>query len=158
MRSTTCGSITSVFNPLSVFWCHDASGACTSVVAEVHNTYGERHAYLLNTDDRGRADTVKAFYVSPFYAVDGTYRMSLPEPAEELSLTIALHRDAAKPFVASVRGRRIAATRRALLAAAIRHPMAPLVVALRIRRQGFGLWRRGLRPIARPPHHQEGVS
>src|SRR6185312_640447 len=31
------------FNPLSVFWCYDRGGALVAVVAEVHNTYGERH-------------------------------------------------------------------------------------------------------------------
>ena len=69
-----------VFNPLTVYWCHRADGALACVVAEVHNTYGQRHAYLLRTDRRGRAQTAKEFYVSPFYPVDGRYRMSLPEP------------------------------------------------------------------------------
>ena len=36
-----------VFNPLSLFWCHDADGVLRAVIAEVHNTYGQRHAYLL---------------------------------------------------------------------------------------------------------------
>ena len=36
------------------------------VVAEVHNTYGERHAYLLRPDEAGVAVTDKDFYVSPF--------------------------------------------------------------------------------------------
>ena len=39
-----------VFNPLTVYWCHRPSGALECVVAEVHNTYGERHCYLLRTD------------------------------------------------------------------------------------------------------------
>ena len=59
-------------------------GTLRCVVAEVHNTYGERHAYLLRTDDRGRAEAAKEFYVSPFYPVDGGYRMSLPEPGPRL--------------------------------------------------------------------------
>ena len=54
-----------VFNPLSLFWCHDAAGELRCVIAEVHNTYGERHCYLLETDDAGRASVPKAFYVSP---------------------------------------------------------------------------------------------
>src|ERR1700722_2389533 len=36
-----------VFNPISVFWGYDAAGECVCVVAEVHNTYGGRHTYLL---------------------------------------------------------------------------------------------------------------
>ncbi|MDT7782895.1 MAG: uncharacterized protein QOF58_1314, partial [Pseudonocardiales bacterium] len=69
-----------VFNPLSVYWCHDASGALVCVVAEVHNTYGGRHCYLLRTDDQGRASVDKEFYVSPFLEVDGHYVMRLPKP------------------------------------------------------------------------------
>ena len=45
-----------VFNPLTVYWCHRADGALACVVAEVHNTYGERHCYLLRPDDAGRAE------------------------------------------------------------------------------------------------------
>ena len=54
------------------------------VIAEVHNTYGERHCYLLHPDEAGRARTEKGFFVSPFNEVDGSYRMSLPEPGEHL--------------------------------------------------------------------------
>lgn len=147
-----------VFNPLSVFWCHDEAGDLACVVAEVHNTYGQRHAYVLHTDARGNAKTDKAFYVSPFNPVEGTYRMSLPEPAATVDLTITLHRDGASPFVASVRGARVPATSAAIMRAALRHPVAPLVGAIRIRRQGIGLWLRGMRPFPRPDHHQEGVS
>ena len=51
------------------------------MVAEVHNTYGERHCYLLQPDERGRAEADKEFYVSPFLTVDGRYRMRSPSPA-----------------------------------------------------------------------------
>ena len=73
-----------VFNPLTVYWCHRPDGTLACVVAEVHNTYGQRHCYLLHTDERGRAEVPKQFYVSPFYPVDGRYRMSLPEPGDRL--------------------------------------------------------------------------
>ena len=53
----------------------------------------------------GGAETEKQFYVSPFYPVDGYYRMSVPEPGERLAITITLHRPGARPFTASVRGR-----------------------------------------------------
>ena len=48
------------FNPLTVFWCHDRTGALECVVAEVHNTYGERHCYLLRPDADGHAGADKA--------------------------------------------------------------------------------------------------
>ena len=64
-----------VFDPLSVFWCYDSDGVLACVVAEVHNTYGERHAYLLRPDQAGTAMTGKSFYVSPFFDVTGTYEL-----------------------------------------------------------------------------------
>lgn len=149
-----------VFNPLTVYWCHNCDGALECVLAEVHNTYGQRHCYLMRTDARGRAQVAKEFYVSPFYPVDGSYQMSLPEPGERLSLTIALHRPGGEaPFVASVRGRRRAATTAGLLRAAARHPWSTAAVTGRIHAQGLKLYARGL-PIARRPGHrtQEGFQ
>ncbi|WP_285759978.1 DUF1365 domain-containing protein [Nocardiopsis ansamitocini] len=140
-----------VFNPLTVYWCYQADGALCRVVAEVHNTYGQRHRYLLQVDDQGRADVAKTFYVSPFNPVDGHYRLSLPEPGDRLALTITLHRPGTAPFTASVRGRRRAATLPALLALALRHPVTPLVGAARIRIQGIKLFLRGLPIMPRPP-------
>jgi len=148
-----------VFNPLTVYWCHRADGTLACVVAEVHNTYGQRHAYLLHTDDRGRAQVPKEFYVSPFYPVDGRYRMSLPEPGSRLALSIVLGRPDGHSFTASVRGRGVPATGRALLASAVRHPWSTAAVSGRIRWQGIKLYLRGLRVAPRPAHlPQEGVQ
>lgn len=140
-----------VFNPLTVYWCRDHSGL-RAVIAEVHNTYGGRHRYLVHPDDRGRAAVDKALYVSPFNRVEGHYRLALPEPGQRLSLTVALHRHGRPPFTATVRGTRRKATPGALLRMALRHPLAPLVGAVRIRVQGIGLYLRGL-PV-QPDEHQ----
>lgn len=86
-----------VFNPLTVYWCRRADGSPLCTVAEVHNTYGERHCYLLRPDADGRASTGKEFYVSPFFDVDGSYRMRLPEPGPRLDLTVHLERPACGP-------------------------------------------------------------
>ena len=151
-----------VFNPLTVYWCHRADGALACVVAEVHNTYRQRHAYLLRTDDHARAQVGKQFYVSPFYPVDGGYRMSLPEPASgtgPLKLSVTLARRGGTAFVATVHGTSRPATARALAAAAVRHPWSTLAVSARIRWHGIRLYLRGLPVIPRPPHKpQEGVQ
>ena len=139
-----------VFNPLSLFWCHRPDGSLECVVAEVHNTYGQRHRYLLRTDDAGRTDVEKQFYVSPFYPVDGSYRMSLPEPGELLALTVTLHRPGRPPFVASVRGVAVPVTPRAVVAAAIRHPLESYLVRALITVHGLRLWRKGLPVQPRP--------
>jgi len=147
-----------VFNPLTVYWCHRADGSVACVVAEVHNTYGQRHAYLLRTDDRARARAAKEFYVSPFYPVDGEYRMSLPPPGAKLALSVVLSRPSGDSFTAGLHGYRIPVTGRALAGAAARHPWSTVLITLRIHVQGIKLCLRGLRTVARPPHtRQEGV-
>jgi DUF1365 family protein len=148
-----------VFNPLSIFWCYRTNGDLECVVAEVHNTYGERHCYLLKTDTAGRASVPKAFYVSPFNDVDGQYRMKLPAPGERLAVSIVLEREGHKPFVASMDGTRRPATLRNILAAAAAVPAAPLLVSALIRVQGITLWARRLPVVARPHHSaQEAVQ
>ena len=148
-----------VFNPLTVYWCHRPE----CVVAEVHNTYGQRYAYLLHPDTRGRARVPKQFYVSPFYPVDGDYRMSLPEPGanpgDKLALSVRLDRPDGHSFAASVRGRAVPVTARARLKTAVRYPWSTAAVSARIRWQGVRLYLRGLPVIPRPAHQaQEGVQ
>lgn len=147
-----------VFNPLTLYWCHDRSGVLVCVVAEVHNTYRQRHCYLLRTDERGRAEVAKEFYVSPFFPVDGAYRMRLPEPGERLDLTVQLMREGGAQFTATVRGARRAATPWRVLAAAVRHQWSTAAVSAGIRRHGIHLLLRGLPVHPRPRHRtQEGL-
>jgi hypothetical protein len=150
-----------VFNPLTVYWCHRPDGSLACVIAEVHNTYQQRHCYLLETDERGRAEVPKEFYVSPFYPVDGSYRMSLPEPdrpAGRLALTIVFRPPGGPPFSASIRGRGRPATLASVARISALYPVPGAAVAARIRWQGIKLYARGLRPHSRPPHApQEGV-
>jgi hypothetical protein len=130
------------------------------VIAEVHNTYGQRHAYLVHTDDRGRARTEKTLYVSPYYPVDGWYQMSLPRPGPRLALSVTLHRPNGDRFFASVHGTAVPATRSALLRAVARHPWSTVAVSGWIRWQGIRLYARGLRPVPRPTRigHEERVQ
>lgn len=139
-----------VFNPLTVYWCHDAAGALSCVVAEVHNTYHGRHCYLLRTDATGLASADKEFYVSPFYGVDGVYRMSLSEPADALDLTITLHPAQGRTFVATLRGTASPAGVAGLLQTCLRYPVETMRVSVRIRWQGIRLFLRGLPVIPRP--------
>ncbi|MFI6095268.1 DUF1365 domain-containing protein [Lentzea sp. NPDC051213] len=133
-----------VFNPLSVYWCHDAAGELKCVVAEVHNTYGGRHCYLLRTDDEGRASVDKEFYVSPFLEVDGHYVMRLPKPGNQLSVTIALRQNGKTTFSASMKG-----TRSSGLRLLLRRPLMPQRVSALIRRHGIALYLRRLPIVPR---------
>ncbi|WP_221889710.1 DUF1365 domain-containing protein [Streptomyces sp. WAC06614] len=151
-----------VFNPLTLYWCHDRSGRLVCAVAEVHNTYGRRHCYLLRPDGHGRDEVPKEFYVSPFFGVEGRYRMRLPLPGDRLDLTVQLrHGDGSVPLTATVRGTHRPAGVRTLLAAVLRHPWSTAGVSLGIRLHGIRLYLKGLpvqpRPTRPAPRVQEDI-
>jgi DUF1365 family protein len=131
-----------VFNPITVFWCYDASGAQCAVVVEVHNTYGDRHAYVLEPDAGGEASVAKALYVSPFNPVEVPYRIKVEEPGSSVGISVTLERRGEEPFVATLRGRRRPTTPRTVLRTALCHSAARTRVL--IQWQGLRLWRRGL--------------
>jgi DUF1365 family protein len=147
-----------VFDPLSVFWCYDSDGVLACVVAEVHNTYGERHAYLLHPDEAGTAVTGKHFYVSPFFDVSGTYELRFTLTPDLVATTVTLRRHDAVAFSATFRGRPEPATAPALARRLIRQPLMPQRISALIRVHGIWLWLRGL-PVRAHPHHirQEGI-
>ncbi|TPW90704.1 DUF1365 domain-containing protein [Mycolicibacterium fortuitum] len=142
-----------VFNPLSLYWCHDAGGTLRCVVAEVHNTYGGRHAYLLPADQP--AVVPKRMYVSPFNAVEGHYRVLAPTPGERVAVTISLHRQGHPAFVATLRGDRRPANTWEILRLQLIAPLAPLAGALAIRVEGIRLWLRQVPIIPRPTEEAE---
>ncbi|SDS53471.1 Predicted NAD/FAD-binding protein [Nocardioides scoriae] len=140
------------FNPISVFWCHRRDGDLAGVVVEVHNTYGDRHAYLVHPDEQGRARTEKQMYVSPFHGTDGWYDVAVPTPGQRLRVAVTLHTDDGATFSASLDGERSGVSALRAAPAALRH-------TLLIHVHGVWLWARrlGIRP--RPEHpRQEGVT
>ena len=139
-----------VFNPLSLYWCHDADGVLRHVVAEVHNTYGGRHAYLLPPDEGQPAMVTKKLYVSPFNAVDGYYLVRAPRPDSELDVTISLHRENQPAFIATMRGDRRRASAGQIVRLQLTAPLAPLMGSLGIRVQGITLWLRRVPIVPRP--------
>jgi DUF1365 family protein len=141
-----------VFNPLSVYYCHGPDGGLRCVVAEVHNTYGQRHCYLLEPGERGQVETGKEFYVSPFLTVDGRYRMTLAAPGERLSVQMALHQGGQRVFAASLTGRRRPVTNAAVARMLVRHPLMTARVTSLIHVQGIKLALRGVARVPRPPH------
>ena len=143
-----------VFNPLSVFYCFaaDSAGAqrTVAVIAEVHNTYGGRHVYVLRPDDSGRDTVGKGFYVSPFLPMGGTYLMRTPIPGEKLAVSIALRQDGGTPFVATLTGRGRPISTRSVAASLLRWPLLTLRTAALIRWQGIRLWLRRVPVQPRP--------
>lgn len=120
-----------VFNPLSVFYCSDAGGRLRAIIYEVHNTFGERHSYVLPVDqDSGAIKQTcrKAFYVSPFIPMEGRYCFKLTRPGDRLLVGIRHSDSKGELLQASFAGRAAAFSDRALLLLFFRYPLMTLKV------------------------------
>lgn len=146
-----------VYNPLSLFWCHDADGVLRHLVAEVHNTQGQRHAYLLPPSGALPVMVQKRFYASAFNGVDGYYLVRAPRPAEDVDVQISLHRDNQPAFVATLRGSRRSAGLGQILRLQATAPAAPLMGRWSMKVQGALLWLRRV-PISPQPTEQCPVA
>jgi uncharacterized protein len=141
-----------VFNPLTTYFCFDSSGALEGVLAEVHNTYGERHCYPLDVTHRSPAQVDKEFYVSPFFAVEGRYDIRTRLTGSKVAVGISLTQGEQTVFTASVHGDLEAATRGRVLRAVARNPFPSQRVSALIRWHGVRLWLRRLPVVPRRPH------
>jgi uncharacterized protein len=135
------------FNPLTLYWCHDRDGVLRHVIAEVHNTHGERYAYLLPRADLPVMAT-KRLYTSPFDPIDGHYVVRAPRPDGNLDIDVSLHRGDRPAFVATMRGTRRRASVAEVLRLQLVSPAAPLMTRLSMRVQGAILM---LRRVPRTP-------
>ena len=148
------------FDPLTTYFVLAEDGTLEGIVAEVHNTYGERHCYPLTADaGRGGTSTGKEFYVSPFFAVEGRYDIRARLDRRRVSVSITLTQGEQRVFTGRVAGDLRPASRRSVLRAVLRDPLAAQRVAALIRLHGITLWLRRLPVVHRPPHRtQEGLS
>lgn len=146
-----------VFNPITVYWCYGAAGELECIVAEVHNTYGQQHTYLLRPDAAGRVSQSKDFYVSPFLDMDGQYLMRFSPPAARLVITMALRQSGTTVFTATVTGRRRAASTRQLLRTLAAYPAMGIMTSLWIRSQGIRIWARRVPLYSRKSMRPDGT-
>lgn len=142
------------FNPITLFYCRRGSDGTTVRIAEVHNTYGGRHRYLLPAEVEADSGVTKGLYVSPFFDVSGSYRIHCPLPDARLNLAIRLDRPGEPAFWASVTGRRVPTSAPHLVAALTLG--SPLLTIARIRFQGIRLWTKRL-PVV-PRQQYEGAK
>ena len=153
-----------VFNPVSFYFVRNPDDTLASVVAEVHNTFGERWPYLLGAPDeldgdgRMRFSTEKRFHVSPFMDVSGTYEFLLGEPGEKLMVRIDEQRDGERLFRAVLTGERRPLTTGALAHALVRYPWITAQVMTRIHWQALQLWRKRVPFHRKPPFDPERGS
>lgn len=152
-----------VFNPVSFWLCRDGRGALRAVVAEVTNTFGDRHSYLcvrpglepIRAEDEIVA--TKVFHVSPFQDVAGEYRFRFDIGTKRVGVWID-YRNGKGGVLATLTGRRAPLTNAALLGALLRRPFGSRRVLALIHWQALKLFVKGARYRDRPLPPAEEVT
>ncbi len=144
-----------VFNPVSFWLCHDRDDILRVVIAEVSNTFGDRHSYLVHHDDLApitREDTLEArkiFHVSPFQPIEGGYSFRFDIRPEKIGIFID-YKSERGGLIATLTGVRRPLTNGAAIRAAIRRPFGSRRVLGLIHWQALKLWWKGARFHSRP--------
>lgn len=141
-----------VFNPVSFYLCRDAAGdeagTLRLVIAEVHNTHGDREVYdFLPTDVGGpvfRGVQDKRMYVSPFIGPDARYELLVWEGGGRFAITIRETEGGEAALFARLQVRRLPLRDATVLRLLARDPLVPLKTSALIMAHALRLWWRGV--------------
>ena len=138
-----------VFNPISVYFIYGPDEQLHHVMYEVANTHHERHFYLCRAGDTGGPISHvcdKAFYVSPFFDISGTYAFKVIPPKESMSVHIRYDNDdGEKVLTATLSGKQRAVTSAACLKLIAGFPFMTLGVVAGIHWEAVKLWVKGVK-------------
>ena len=141
------------FNPIALYYCYGSDGESLKVVvADVTNTpWGESHSYVIDARDglNHLAEQPKELHVSPFLAMDLTYRFRLTAPSERCNFSVTVLRGEVLVFRAGLSLGRRALNRREIARALWLRPFQTHRISLSIYLHAARLW---LRRIPLVPH------
>jgi uncharacterized protein len=151
-----------VFNPLSVYFCHDGSDQLRAVVYEVSNTFRERTSYVIPVEPTcsGIVHQVcaKEMYVSPFTPRAAQYSFHVSPPRDDVVVGITL-RDGTGPVLKThFRGDRMPLTDRTLAGMVARHPLMTAKVVGAIHFEAARLWLKGVPLVKRHASGRHTIS
>lgn len=153
-----------VFNPISLYYCHQPDGRLVAMIYEVSSTFGVRHSYVIpipeadQAEGRIRQGAAKALYVSPFMEMEMDYAFRGQAPGDALAMTIDGLDAEGVLITARMAGVRYPLTDRALLAALLSLPLLTVKVVAAIHWEALKLWIKGVGLTRQPPPALEPVS
>lgn len=150
------------FNPVS-FWLRYEQDALVAVIAEVNNTFGERHSYLCHLPGFApidATDTIRArklFHVSPFQDISGSYEFNFKISPDEVAIRIG-HINGEEGLIATLTGRLVPLSNTSILGAALFRPFGPMRAVALIYWNALRLKLKGASYRARPVPPDQEIS
>jgi DUF1365 family protein len=135
-----------VFNPVSFWLCRRAGDdALFAAIAEVSNTFGDRHSYLLHHPDMrailpsDRLRAQKIMHVSPFQPIEGGYEFRFDIGEDRIGVWID-YSNGEGGVIATLTGKRAPLSNRAILRMLLRRPFGSRRVLGLIHWEALKLW------------------
>jgi DUF1365 family protein len=150
-----------VFNPVSFWFCHHSSGDLRAIIAEVNNTFGERHCYLIANENGsplhwGQEHTApKSFHVSPFFDVKGHYLFRFMRQQSNGTKPRSVSRieyfeDEKLSLITSISGQEYPLSFQIKYKALLLYPLLTFGIAFKIHWQALKLWIKGAKFRKKP--------
>ena len=151
------------FNPVSFWYCEHADGTLRAVIAEVRNTFGEKHSYLLSSASQHEGASAglplpyavvlekeKCFHVSPLFDLVGRYHFKFGEPGDKLVVQLNETREGISLIDTAMAGQAKPFSDAEILRQVVRMPVQALKVLIGIHWQALKIWSRGARFHKKP--------
>jgi DUF1365 family protein len=152
------------FNPVSFWLCFNQKDDLFIVLAEVNNTFGERHGYLLYKKDLSpilNSDyltRLKMFHVSPFCSLQGEYFFKFNIDSEKIKIIIDYHQDGKKLISTSINGDRKKICDRNLVKYFFIYPLMTFKVIVLIHYHALRLWLKKVKYIKKPSKPKKNIT
>ena len=153
-----------VFNPVSFWYCYDQQEHLRAVLAEVNNTFGETHRYLLAAKDNSGIEAhsimecKKSMHVSPFCEVRGVYRFRFRDTPSSTFVGIDYHDDDGLLIKTAIGGHVHILQSQQIARVLMRQPFLTLGIVARILWQALKLWTKRVPFFYKPEPPGEPVS
>ncbi len=152
------------FNPVSFWYCHDARGALRAVLAEVNNTFGESHRYLLTAangvpiTEQTEIQCQKNFHVSPFCQVNGHYVFHFRETDTNSLVRLDYVDDGGVLLKTALGGTTVPLTNVSLRRALFMQPLLTMGIVLGINWQALKLWVKRVPWVSKPQAPNDPIT
>ncbi|VGO21164.1 hypothetical protein SCARR_03235 [Pontiella sulfatireligans] len=149
-----------VFKPVSFYYGLRKDGSPACIVAEVNNTFGERHLYVMDGGESFPLECrhAKQFHVSPFNDMDGHYEFTFSKPGDDMSIDIKLIRNGETVMDAAMWGKGAALTTSNLWKTVLRHPFTASLTKPRIFLQATVLFYKKRLPVFKKPQPSNSMT